>query len=100
MVSATGETLPETGGGGSLGGQAGAATYSALNFFQRKRSEEMINYITNENWGADLLESVDPTMLEKGGVAAYEQLSRILSRTAALATVPEPQTPELMGISP
>lgn len=100
MVSATGETLPETGGGGSLGGQAGAATYSALNFFQRKRSEEMINYITNDNWGADLLDSVDPTMLEKGGVAAYEQLSRILSRTAALATVPEPQTPELQGIQP
>jgi len=97
MIAGTGEEIPQPAGGGAFGGAAGAAVFSGLDLFTKKRSEQMIKYITNEKWDANLLDSVDPTALQKGSAQAYDQLVKALSRVSAVGTVPEPRTPELTG---
>jgi hypothetical protein len=80
------EQSPQPAGGG-VGGVGAAATLSFLDFYQRKRSSDMINYITNNDWSSDLLESVEPSALQKGSVEAYNQLSKLLSRVGATTQV-------------
>lgn len=90
QIAGVGEEVPTPAGGGAFGGATGAAVFSGLDFFQKKRSEQMIEYITNENWNADILETVDPTALRKGSAEAYNQLVNILSRVSATTMTPEP----------
>jgi len=90
QIAGVGDEVPTPSGGGAFGGATGAAVFSGLDFFQKKRSEQMIEYITNENWSADILETVDPTALRKGSVEAYNQLVNILSRVSATTLTPEP----------
>lgn len=90
QIAGLGDEVPSPAGGGAFGGAAGAAVFSGLDFFQKKRSEQMIEYITNENWNADLLKTVDPSALRKGSVEAYNQLVNILSRVSATTMTPEP----------
>lgn len=81
-------------GGGVFGAQA-AAGLSFLGAINRKNQAAMLDYITNDNWQADIFESIDPSLLKKGGFVALQQLQKAITLVSAAGAtqpaVPEPQ---------
>lgn len=79
------DIMLEPGGGGILGAEA-AVTFSALDFMNKNRAEQLINLIADDRWDVGLLDSIKPSMLQKFGVGTYNALTKILDMTAAAAS--------------
>jgi hypothetical protein len=75
-------------GGGVFGAQT-AAGLSLLGAVSRKNQAAMLDYITNDNWQADIFDSIEPSLLKQGSFAALQQLQKAITLiSAAGATKP------------
>lgn len=82
--------------GGGIFGVPAAVGFSFLGAISRKNQADMLKYITNDNWQADIFDTVDPSMLRKGSYAALQQLQKAITLVSAAgatqsATPPQPQ---------
>lgn len=88
QITGIADEAPQPAGGG-VGGVESAVLFSGLEFFGKKRSEQIIKYITNENWSANLLDDLEPSMFRKASDVGYRRLTQILSRVGAAEQSPE-----------
>ena len=79
-------------GGGVFGAQT-AAGLSFLGAVNRKNQAAMLDYITNDNWQADIFESIEPSLLKQGSFAALQQLQKAITLISA-AGATKPVQPE------
>lgn len=79
-------------GGGVFGAQT-AAGLSFLGAVNRKNQAAMLDYITNDNWQADIFESIEPSLLKQGSFAALQQLQKAITLISA-AGATRPAQPE------
>jgi hypothetical protein len=86
------DIVMEPGGGGILGAEA-AVTFSALDFMNKNRAEQLINMIADDKWDVGLLDSVKPSMLKNIGIGTYNALTKILDMTAAAASTENTPSP-------
>ncbi len=81
--------------GGGIFGVPAAVGFSFLGAVSRKNQAAMLKYITNDNWQADIFDTVDPSMLRKGSYAALQQLQKAITLVSAAgatqSAVPEQQ---------
>ena len=81
--------------GGGIFGVPAAVGFSFLGAISRKNQAAMLKYITNDNWQADIFDTVDPSMLRKGSYAALQQLQKAVTLVSAAgatqSVVPEQQ---------
>jgi hypothetical protein len=81
--------------GGGIFGVPAAVGFSFLGAVSRKNQAAMLKYITNDNWQADIFDTVDPSMLRKGSYAALQQLQKAVTLVSAAgatqSAVPEQQ---------
>ena len=78
----------KTKGTAGLGVQ-GAVGLSGLEFLQGRHNKALVDYITNPNYTADLLESVKPTKLRKLSGETYRVLTKVLTRIGSANATPE-----------
>lgn len=90
QITGIADEAPQPAGGG-VGGIEAAVAFSGLDFFSKKRSEQIIKYITNENWSANLLEDLEPSMFRKASDVGYRRLTQVLSRVGGAEQSPEMQ---------
>lgn len=69
--------------GGGIFGVGAAVGFSFLGAISRKNQAAMLKYITNDNWQADIFDSVDPSLLRKGSYAALQQLQKAITLVSA-----------------
>ena len=80
--------------GGGIFGVPAAVGFSFLGAISRKNQAAMLKYITNDNWQADIFDTVDPSMLRKGSYEALQQLQKaitLVSAAGATQSAPPPQ---------